>query len=162
MSPSSPFSKQTIINYIIDGTNQHQDPALSFGDLNQILFTMKFYISDPKEASTALNSYDSVNGFGSTLNAIQDTYDYLIERNGSDIIRTYEELPYIYNNDRYFWKTPQIVASKLAYCIGDFYMVKALNAINEDYDTLMSPDTVTCFITSLKIILDNDKIHFAN
>ena len=115
---NNPFSKQNIINFIIE--NDQQDPALTYFDLRDILFTNHNYINRNFDANVTLDNYRSQsNGYGA-LAAIADTLDYLLDDD-----QEISAISQIYGNNQRNWLNPVLVSNKLAFCLGDFYL-KAL------------------------------------
>lgn len=144
------FTKDTIISIFTDEIEDAKDET--FDDYRNDQFNSDEYIIGRYQANEALNNYDGRNYIG-TLAALQDIYDY-----------TVDELGIVDPNSHVFTDEdiiePEKVASKLAWCLSDFYLTEILTEAGLDLDDEIDKETTQKFKDAAKRVNEDDSIEF--
>lgn len=145
------FTKDTIISIFTDELEDAK--GKTFDDYRNQQFNTEEYIIGRYQANEALNHYDGRNRIGA-LAALQDIYDYFVNE-----IMIFNNLNEIFDTDDDMFE-PETVASKLAYCLSDYYLGAILDEAGLDLDDEIDDETIQKFKDAAKRVSEDDSIKF--
>lgn len=145
------FTKDTIISIFTDELEDAK--GKTFDDYRNQQFNTEEYIIGRYQANEALNHYDGRNHIGA-LGALQDIYDYFVHE-----IMIYNNLDEIFDTDEDMFE-PETVASKLAYCLSDYYLGAILDEAGLDLDDEIDDETIVKFKDAAKQVNEDSDIEF--
>lgn len=145
------FTKDTIISIFTDELEDAK--GKTFDDYRNQQFNTEEYIIGRYQANEALNHYDGRNRIGA-LAALQDIYDYFVNE-----IMIFNNLNEIFDTDDDMFE-PETVASKLAYCLSDYYLGAILDEAGLDLDDEIDDETIQKFKDAAKRVSEDDSIEF--
>lgn len=144
------FTKDTIISIFTDELKDAKDET--FDDYRNDQFNSDEYIIGRYEANQALNNYDGRNYIGA-LAALQDIYDYTVDELG-----IVDPTSHVFTDEDIL--EPEKVASKLAWCLSDFYLTEILTEAGLDLDDKIDDETIAKFKDAAKRVNKDDNIKF--
>lgn len=144
------FTKDTIISIFTDELENAKDET--FDDYRNDQFNSDEYIIGRYQANEALNHYDGRNHIGA-IAALQDIYDYTV-----DEIGVIDPNSHVFADDDII--EPETVASKLAYCLSDYYLGAILDEAGLDLDDEIDDETIQKFKDAAKRVSEDDSIEF--
>lgn len=145
------FTKDTIISIFTDELEDAK--GKTFDDYRNQQFNTEEYIIGRYQANEALNHYDGRNRIGA-LAALQDIYDYFVNE-----IMIFNNLNEIFDTDDDMFE-PETVASKLAYCLSDYYLGAILDEGGLDLDDEIDDETIAKFKDAAERVNEDDSIEF--
>lgn len=145
------FTKDTIISIFTDELEDAKDET--FDDYRNDQFNSDEYIIGRYQANEALNHYDGRNRIGA-LAALQDIYDYFVNE-----IMIYNNLDEIFDTDDDMFE-PETVASKLAYCLSDYYLGAILDEAGLDLDDEINDETIVKFKDAAERVNEDNDVEF--
>lgn len=145
------FTKDTIISIFTDDLEDAK--GTTFDDYRNDQFNSDEYIIGRYQANEALSKYDGRNYTG-VLGALEDIYDYLVHE-----IMIYNNLNEIFDTDEDMFE-PETVASKLAYCLSDYYLGVILDEAGLDLDDEIGDETIAKFKDAAERVNENNDIEF--
>lgn len=144
------FTKDTIISIFTDELENAKDET--FDDYRNDQFNSDEYIIGRYQANEALNNYDGRNYIGA-LAALQDIYDYTVDELG-----IVDPTSHVFTDEDIL--EPEKVASKLAWCLSDFYLTEILTEAGLDLDDEIDDETIQKFKDAAKRVNEDDSIEF--
>lgn len=145
------FTKDTIISIFTDDLEDAK--GTTFDDYRNDQFNSDEYIIGRYQANEALSKYNGRNYTG-VLGALEDIYDYLVHE-----IMIYNNLDEIFDTDEDMFE-PETVASKLAYCLSDYYLGVILDEAGLDLDDEIGDETIAKFKDAAERVNENNDIEF--
>lgn len=144
------FTKDTIISIFTDELEDAKDET--FDDYRNDQFNSDEYIIGRYQANEALNHYDGRNRIGA-LAALQDIYDYTVDELGivdpTNHVFTEEDI-----------LEPEKVASKLAWCLSDFYLTEILTEAGLNLDDEIDNETISKFKDAAERVNEDNSVEF--
>lgn len=144
------FTKDTIISIFTDELEDAKGDT--FEDYRDQQFNSEEYIIGRYQANEALNNYDGRNYIGA-LAALQDIYDYMV-----DEIGIVDPNSHVFADEDIL--EPEKVASKLAWCLSDFYLTEILTEAGLDLDDEIDDETIVKFKDAAERVNEDDDIEF--
>lgn len=145
------FTKDTIISIFTDDLEDAK--GKTFDDYRNQQFNTEEYIIGRYQANEALNHYDGRDRIGA-LAALQDIYDYFVNE-----IMIFNNLNEIFDTDDDMFE-PETVASKLAYCLSDYYLGAILDEAGLDLDDEIDDETIAKFKDAAERVNEDESIEF--
>lgn len=144
------FTKDTIISIFTDELEDAKDET--FDDYRNDQFNSDEYIIGRYQANEALNNYDGRNYIGA-LAALQDIYDYTVDELG-----IVDPTRHVFTDEDIL--EPEKVASKLAWCLSDFYLTEILMEAGLNLDDEIDDETIVKFKDAAKRVNEDNDIEF--
>lgn len=144
------FTKDTIISIFTDELEDAKNET--FDDYRNDQFNSDEYIIGRYEANQALNNYDGRNYIGA-LAALQDIYDYTVDELG-----IVDPTSHVFTDEDIL--EPEKVASKLAWCLSDFYLTEILTEAGLDLDDEINDETIAKFKDAAERVNEDKDIEF--
>lgn len=144
------FTKDTIISIFTDELEDAK--GKTFDDYRNQQFNSEEYIIGRYQANEALNNYDGRSYIGA-LAALQDIYDYMV-----DEIGIVDPNSHVFADEDIL--EPEKVASKLAWCLSDFYLTEILTEAGLDLDDEIDDETTAKFKDAAERVNEDDSIEF--
>lgn len=144
------FTKDTIISIFTDELEDAK--GTTFDDYRNDQFNSDEYIIGRYQANEALNNYDGRNYIGA-LAAWQDIYDYMV-----DEIGIVDPNSHVFADEDIL--EPEKVASKLAWCLSDFYLTEILTEAGLDLDDEIDDETIIKFKDAAERVNEDNDIEF--
>lgn len=145
------FTKDTIISIFTDELEDAKDET--FDDYRNNRFNSDEYIIGRYQANEALNNYNGRNYIG-VLGALQDIYDYFVHE-----IMIYNDFDEIFDTEEDMFE-PETIASKLAYCLSDYYLGAILDEAGLNLDDKIDDETIVKFKDAAKRANGDNDIEF--
>ena len=145
------FTKDTIISIFTDELEDAK--GKTFDDYRNQQFNTEEYIIGRYQANKALNNYDGRNYVG-VLGALQDIYDYFVHE-----IMIYNDFDEIFDTEEDMFES-ETIASKLAYCLSDYYLGAILNEAELDLDDEINDETIVKFKDAAERVNEDNDIEF--
>lgn len=145
------FTKDTIISIFTDELEDAKGET--FDDYRNDQFNSDEYIIGRYKANEALSKYDGRNYIG-VLGALQDIYDYFVHE-----IMIYNDFDEIFDTEEDMFES-ETIASKLAYCLSDYYLGAILNEAELDLDDEINDETIVKFKDAAERVNEDNDIKF--
>ena len=145
------FTKDTIISIFTDELEDAKGET--FDDYRNDRFNSDEYIIGRYQANEALNHYAGTS-FDGALGALQDIYDYTVNEvglydNAADVFPSQEDM-----------FDPEKIATRLAWCLSDFYLNEILAEAGLDLDDEIDDEAIQEFKDAAKRVNEDASIEF--
>lgn len=144
------FTKDTIISIFTDELEDAKDET--FDDYRNDQFNSDEYITGRYQANEALNHYDGRNRIGA-LATLQDIYDYTVDELG-----IVDPTNHVFTDEDIL--EPEKVASKLAWCLSDFYLTEILTEAGLNLDDEIDNETISKFKDAAERVNEDNSVEF--
>lgn len=144
------FTKDTIISIFTDELEDAKDET--FDDYRNDQFNSDEYIIGRYQANEALNHYDGRNRIGA-LATLQDIYDYTVDELG-----IVDPTNHVFTDEDIL--EPEKVASKLAWCLSDFYLTEILTEAGLNLDDEIDNETISKFKDAAERVNEDNSVEF--
>lgn len=144
------FTKDTIISIFTDELEDAKDET--FDDYRNDQFNSDEYIIGRYQANEALNHYDGRNRIGA-LATLQDIYDYTVDELG-----IVDPTNHVFTDEDIL--EPEKVASKLAWCLSDFYLTEILTEAGLNLDDKIDNETISKFKDAAERVNEDNSVEF--
>ena len=144
------FTKDTIISIFTDELEDAKDET--FDDYRNDQFNSDEYIIGRYQANEALNHYDGRNRIGA-LATLQDIYDYTVDELG-----IVDPTNHVFTDEDML--EPEKVASKLAWCLSDFYLTEILTEAGLNLDDEIDNETISKFKDAAERVNEDNSVEF--
>ena len=146
------FSKETIIDIFTDNIEQYKGETIE--SMYDDLFNKKTYIIGIYEATEALNDYESENSrYYGAFGAFDDINSYM-----DDSVGYYENgINDSVESMKNFYTNPEQVATVLAQCIADYFLLEILDeTFFLNLDTTIDDKVIKNFTRAADIVKNSD------